>query len=169
MNGCFLHHEGCSFFLNLQHPDMRNEVETKLYVGNMSYRTTEEELRTVFSQAGTVTEVVIIKDKESGRPKGFGFVTMASAEDAEAAIAKFNGTEVGGRELKVNTARPLEERGGSRGGGGNRGGYNSNRGGNRGGGGGNRGGYNSNRGGGSGNRSGGNRGGGGNRRSFDEE
>lgn len=107
-------------------------METKLYVGNMSYQMTEEDLRAAFSEVGSVTEVVIIKDRDSGRPKGFGFVTMGSQEEAEAAIAKFNGKEIGGRELKVNTARPLEARsggGGNRGGGGGRGGYNSNRGG----------------------------------------
>lgn len=133
-------------------------MEAKLYVGNMSYRMTEDDLRKTFSEAGTVTDVVIIKDKESGRPKGFGFVTMGSQEEAQAAIDKFNGKEIGGRELKVNIARPLEERGGGNRGGGNRGGY----GGNRGGGGGNRGGYNQNRG-------GGNRGGGGNRRSYEDD
>lgn len=119
---------------------------------------TEEDLHKTFSEAGTVTEAIIIKDKESGRPKGFGFVTMSSDEEAEAAIAKFNGKELFGRALKVNKARPLEERkSGQRGGGrgGNRGGGRP--GGNRGGGrpGGNRGGNQQKRGG--GNRSGGQR------------
>ena len=127
-------------------------METKLYVGNMSYRMTEDEVREVFSEVGTVTEVVIIKDRESGRPKGFGFVTMSSAEEAQAAIEKFNGTEVAGRALKVNEARPLEKRGGGKRPGGNRGGG--------------RGGYNSNRG---GNRSGGGNRGGGNRRSYEDD
>ena len=87
----------------------------------MSYQTTEDELRTLFAEAGTVTDLVIIMDKFSGRPKGFGFVTMSSDEEAEAAIEKFDGKEFGGRELKVNKARPREDRGG------NRGGYNNNR------------------------------------------
>ena len=113
-------------------------MEPKVYVGNLSYRMTEDELREVFSEAGTVTEAVIIKDKETGRSKGFGFVTMGSQEEAQAAIDMFNGKEVAGRELKVNMARPLEKRGGGRRPGGNRGGgrggSHSNRGGNRGGG-----------------------------------
>ena len=95
---------------------MRNQVAAKLYVGNMSYNTTEEELRTMFSEVGTITDLVIIMDKFSGRPKGFGFVTMSSEAEAQAAIEKFDGKEVGGRQLKVNKARPREDR--------NRGGYN---------------------------------------------
>lgn len=96
-------------------------MESKLYVGNMSYNTTEDELRKLFSEVGTVTDLVIIMDKFSGRPKGFGFVTMSTEAEAEAAIAKYNGQQVGGRELKVNKARPREDRG-NRGGG-----YNNNR------------------------------------------
>ena len=97
-------------------------METKLYVGNMSYNTSEDELRTLFSEVGTVTDLVIIMDKFSGRPKGFGFITMSSEEEASAAIEKYDGKEVGGRQLKVNKARPREDRG-NRGGGG----YNNNR------------------------------------------
>jgi cold-inducible RNA-binding protein len=125
-------------------------LETKLYVGNMSYATDEEQLRTLFSEAGTVVAVDVIKDRDSGRPKGFAFITMSSKEEATKAIQMFNEKEVDGRALTVNEARPREERSGGfrpRSGGG---GYNSNRGGGGG-----------NRGGGSGNRSGGNRGGGG--------
>ena len=96
-------------------------MESKLYVGNMSYSTTEDELRTMFSEVGTINDLVIIMDKFSGRPKGFGFVTMSTEAEAEAAIAKYNGQQVGGRELKVNKARPREDRG-NRGGG-----YNNNR------------------------------------------
>jgi hypothetical protein len=109
-------------------------VEAKLYVGNLSYKTTEDELRDLFGQAGTVTAVDLIKDRDTGLSKGFAFVTMGSATEAEAAIRQFNGMAIGGRELKVNIARPREERpqGGGFGGGG---------GGGRGGGGGGRGGY----------------------------
>lgn len=96
-------------------------METKLYVGNMSYNTSEAALRTMFSEVGTITDLAIIMDKFSGRPKGFGFVTMSSQQEAEAAIAKYDGKEIDGRELKVNIARPREESGGSRGG------YNNNR------------------------------------------
>ena len=99
---------------------LRKILESKLYVGNMSYNTSEDELRKLFSEVGTVTDLVIIMDKFSGRPKGFGFVTMSTAAEAEAAIAKYNGQQVDGRELKVNKARPREDRG-------NRGGYNNNR------------------------------------------
>ncbi|HPC06745.1 MAG TPA: RNA-binding protein, partial [Anaerolineaceae bacterium] len=84
-------------------------MEVKLYVGNLSYSTTEDELRALFSQSGTVTDVAIIKDRDSGRSKGFAFVTMASQAEAEQAIKALNGTSVGERELKVNPARPREE------------------------------------------------------------
>lgn len=101
-------------------------MESKLYVGNLSYDTTEDQLRELFTQAGAVSEVVLIKDRDSGRSKGFAFVTMASQVDAENAIRMFNGKSVGNRELKVNVARPPEDRprtGGFGGGfGGNRGG-----------------------------------------------
>jgi RNA recognition motif-containing protein len=85
-------------------------LEVKLYVGNMSYDTTEETLRTMFSEAGTVTEVNLIKDRDTQRPKGFAFITMASQADAQKAITMFNAKEVDGRPLTVNTARPREER-----------------------------------------------------------
>ena len=106
-------------------------MESKLYVGNLSYSTTEDDLRTLFTQAGTVTSVALIKDRDSGQSKGFGFVEMSNQVEAEKAISMFNGYQLGERELKVNMARPREER--ARGGGfGNRGGG---RGGQRGGGG----------------------------------
>jgi len=124
-------------------------VEVKLYVGNMSYDMTEDQLKTVFAEAGSVVTVELIKDRNTGRSKGFAFVTMGSQADAENAIKLINGKEVGGRPLLVNTARPREERsfggGGGGGGGYGRSSYGSNRGG--GSGGGNRGGYGSNRGG----------------------
>lgn len=103
-------------------------VETKLYVGNLSYQTTEDELRALFAQAGTVNSVDLIKDRDSGMSKGFAFVTMASAEEAETAISQFNGRSLGDRELRVSVARPREERssgGGYGGGRGSGGGYRS--------------------------------------------
>jgi RNA recognition motif-containing protein len=104
----------------------------RLYVGNLSYQTTETDLTNLFEQVGQVESANIITDRDTGRSKGFGFVEMGN-EDAEKAIAQFNGTELNGRALTVNEARPREERSG---GGGGRGGY----GGGRGGGGGGRGG-----------------------------
>jgi cold-inducible RNA-binding protein len=89
----------------------------RLYVGNMSYSTTEADLRDLFGEAGTVSDVKVMLDRETGRPRGFAFVEMSSKVEADAAIAQFNGRDVGGRALKVNEA---EER--SSGGGGGRGG-----------------------------------------------
>lgn len=82
----------------------------KLYVGGLSYQTTEDALRAAFAQAGTVVSVVIIKDKFSGQSKGFGFVEMDSDEAADAAIAMFDGKPFEGRDLRVNVARPMEDR-----------------------------------------------------------
>ena len=96
-------------------------MNTKLYVGNLSYDTTENDLQDLFSQHGPVSEVVILQDRETGRGRGFGFVTMGTPEGAQAAIQALNGKEVQGRALTVNEARPREERSG--GGGGGRGGY----------------------------------------------
>lgn len=107
----------------------------KLYVGNLSFQTSSEELQQLFAQAGTVESATVVEDRDTGRSRGFGFVEMASKEEGEKAIQQFNGTDLNGRNLTVNEARPREDRG-NRGGGGGRGGY----GGNRGGGGGGRGG-----------------------------
>ncbi|PYJ65239.1 MAG: RNA-binding protein [Verrucomicrobia bacterium] len=100
---------------------------TKLYVGNLSFNTTENELQELFSQAGTVQEVSLMQDKFTGKSRGFAFVTMGSEEDAQNAISKLNGQTVEGRALTVNEARPREPRppgGGGRGGyGGGGGGY----------------------------------------------
>lgn len=82
----------------------------KLYVGGLSYSTTEESLREAFSQAGTVESATIIIDKMTGRSKGFGFVEMATDEEAQQAIEKWNDQEFEGRRLTVNEARPLEDR-----------------------------------------------------------
>jgi RNA recognition motif-containing protein len=84
-------------------------METKLYVGNLSYDTTETSLRTAFEQSGTVVEVAIIKDRDTGRMKGFAFVTMSSAEEAQNAIQSLNEKMLDNRELKVNIAKPREE------------------------------------------------------------
>ena len=85
-------------------------METKLYVGNLSYKTTEEGLRALLSQAGTVATVDMIKDRDTGRPKGFAFVTMGSQAEAEKAISMFDGKSLDDRVIKVNIARPRKER-----------------------------------------------------------
>ncbi|HNT25967.1 MAG TPA: RNA-binding protein [Anaerolineales bacterium] len=84
-------------------------METKLYVGNLSYDTTEESLRTAFAQSGTVVSVDMIKDRDTGRMKGFAFVTMGNQEEAERAIKAMNEKTLDNRELRVNIARPREE------------------------------------------------------------
>src|SRR5512138_104950 len=104
-------------------------METKLYVGNLSYSTSEDEIRSLFAQAGTVTSVALIKDRDTGQSKGFAFVEMSNQSEAEKAIQQFNGYMLGQRPLKVNMARPREERGGFGGGGGRGGGFGGGRGG----------------------------------------
>src|SRR5207244_3443466 len=94
---------------------------TKLYVGNLSFNTTENELQELFSQAGAVQEVTLMQDKFTGKSRGFAFVTMGSEQDAQNAITKFNGQSVEGRPLTVNEARPREARPPGGGGGGGRG------------------------------------------------
>lgn len=112
-------------------------MAVKLYVGNLPYTTTEDELREMFAQAGTVESVVIIKDRDTGSSKGFAFVEMSSQTEAQNAINTLNGQKIGNRELRVNAARPREERGDSFGGGrGGGGGYGGGGGGYGGGGGG---------------------------------
>jgi RNA recognition motif-containing protein len=117
-------------------------MSTKLYVGNLAFKTSSEDLQDLFAQAGTVESANVVTDRDSGFSRGFGFVEMASAEEAQTAIQQLNGKEIDGRALTVNEARPREERSGG-GGGGNRGGSGGGGGGNRGGGGGGggRGGY----------------------------
>jgi RNA recognition motif-containing protein len=88
----------------------------KIYVGNLPYSATEDELRELFSQHGDVTSVSLVNDRETGRPRGFGFVEMAD-EDADSAIQALDGAQMGGRTLKVNEARPRENGGGGGGGG----------------------------------------------------
>ena len=95
-------------------------MEAKLYVGNLPYTTADADLESLFSQAGSVKSAQVIRDRESGRSKGFGFVEMSSSDEANAAINMFHGKDFNGRPLTVNLARPREERSG--GGGGFRGG-----------------------------------------------
>ena len=114
-------------------------MATRLYVGNLSFRATAEELQELFSQAGEVSSANVVTDRETNRSRGFGFVEMADDAGAQAAIEQFNGKDFQGRSLTVNEARPREDRGG--GGGGGRGGYGGNRGGGGGYGGGGGGGY----------------------------
>jgi cold-inducible RNA-binding protein len=114
-------------------------MSTKLYVGNISFNTTNQDLNDLFGSVGTVESANVVEDRETGRSRGFGFVEMASKEDADNAIAQLNGKEIDGRELKVNEAKPREDRGGGgRGGYGGGGGRGGNRGGGYGGGGGSR-------------------------------
>ncbi len=107
-------------------------MSMKLYVGNLSFQTSSEDLQQLFAQAGTVESASVVEDRDTGRSRGFGFVEMSSEEEGESAISQFNGKEVSGRALNVNQAKPREDRGG---GGGGRGGYgggnNRNGGGNR--------------------------------------
>jgi len=97
-------------------------VAKKVYVGNLSYGTTDSDLQRMFEEFGTVESAQVIMDRESGRSKGFGFVEMGSQQEAEAAIKGLNGKDIDGRALTVNEAKPREDRGGRSGGGG-RGGY----------------------------------------------
>jgi RNA recognition motif-containing protein len=115
-------------------------MSTKLYVGNLSFNTSTQDLEQMFAEFGTVQSTNIIEDRETGRSRGFAFVEMSSKEEGQNAISALNGKEIDGRSLTVNEAKPREDRGGSggggnRGGGGGRGGYGGG-GGNRGGGGG---------------------------------
>jgi len=96
---------------------------TKLYVGNLPFSTTEAELRSMFEPFGEVASASIVMDRETGRPRGFGFVEMANADQAKAAINGMHGKNIGGRDLTVNEARPKEARSGGGFGGGGRGGY----------------------------------------------
>lgn len=132
--------------------DFINMSNSKLYVGNLSFQTSEDELRSHFEQFGAVTDIYVAMDKFTGRPRGFAFITMGTDEEAKTAIEKTNGVQLGGRALQVNEARPKEDRpsgggfggggerrGGFGGGGGGRGGFGG--GGGRGGRGGDRGGF----------------------------
>lgn len=98
-------------------------MSTKLYVGNLSFQTTSQDLQELFAQAGTVQSANVIEDHDTGRSRGFAFVEMSTNAEAVAAIDQFNGKEVGGRALKVNEAKARENRGGGGGRGSNNGGY----------------------------------------------
>ena len=119
-------------------------MSMKLYVGNLSFATSNSDLQELFASVGTVESASVVEDRDTGRSRGFGFVEMSSKEEGERAIEELNGKEIDGRELKVNEAKPRENRAGGGyggGGGGGRGGYGGGgggRGGNRGGGGGGR-------------------------------
>ena len=89
-------------------------MSTKLYVGNLSFDTTTQDLETLFGESGTVTSTNVIEDRDTGRSRGFAFVEMSTAEEAKAAITALDGKDVGGRNLKVNEAKPREASGGSR-------------------------------------------------------
>ncbi|MEO8041665.1 MAG: RNA-binding protein, partial [Acidobacteriota bacterium] len=92
-------------------------MSTKLYVGNLSFNTSSQDLETMFAEAGTVQSANIVEDRETGRSRGFGFVEMSSKEEAQTAITNFDGKELDGRSLKVNEAKPRENRSGGGGGG----------------------------------------------------
>jgi RNA recognition motif-containing protein len=115
--------------------------QKKLYVGNLSFQCTEAELREAFSAHGQVASVALVMDRDTGRPRGFAFVEMDSDQAAQAAIQALDGHDLGGRTIRVNVARPREDRGGGGGGGGGYGGRGGGGGGYGGGGGGRRGGY----------------------------
>ena len=91
-------------------------MSTKLYVGNLAFQTTSQDLEQLFGTAGTVQSASVVEDRDTGRSRGFAFVEMSSEEEATSAIAQFNGKEIGGRFLKVNEAKPQENRGGNGGG-----------------------------------------------------
>jgi RNA recognition motif-containing protein len=95
-------------------------MEVKLYVGNLSYETSEDDLRTLFSQAGAVASVALIKDRDTGRSKGFAFIEMTTQAEAQKAISMYNSYQMNDRALTVNLARPREERSGFGGGAGGR-------------------------------------------------
>ena len=104
-------------------------MEKRLYVGNLPFDTTEDQLHEMFSAHGQITQVKLVTDQETGRSRGFGFVEMSTEQEAQIAIDKMNKAKVGDRELTVNEARPRPEKSGGRGGfGGNRGGYGGGRG-----------------------------------------
>ena len=109
-------------FFHSQTGERYISMSTKLYVGNLAFQTTSQELQQLFGQAGTVQSASVVEDRDTGRSRGFAFVEMSSQEEATSAIEQFNGKELSGRALKVNEAKPRENRGGGRGFSDNRGG-----------------------------------------------
>jgi RNA recognition motif-containing protein len=99
-------------FFHSQKGERYISMSTKLYVGNLAFQTTNQELQQLFGQAGTVQSASVVEDRDTGRSRGFAFVEMSSEEEATSAINQFNGKELGGRALKVNEAKPRENRGG---------------------------------------------------------
>ncbi len=102
-----------------EHADSERSYETqtmnsKLYIGNLSFKTSEADLRDSFGRFGSVTDVYVATDRETGRPRGFAFVTFGTAEESKLATEKMNGTDLDGRQITVNEARPKEEMGGNR-------------------------------------------------------
>ena len=91
-------------------------MSMKLYVGNLAFATSSQDLQELFAAAGTVESASVVEDRDTGRSRGFGFVEMSTKEEGAAAIQKFNGTDLGGRALNVNEAKPREDRGGGGGG-----------------------------------------------------
>jgi RNA recognition motif-containing protein len=110
-----------SFHSAIQKPQSISKMSTKLFVGNLSFNTTENDLQDLFAAYGPVQQVDMIMDRMTGRPRGFGFVTMENQDDAKKAIEALHGKPFGGRDLTVNEARPREDRPGGGGGGGGRG------------------------------------------------
>jgi cold-inducible RNA-binding protein len=95
---------------------VKKQMTMKLYVGNLAFETSSNDLQTLFAQAGTVESVSLIEDRETGRSRGFGFVEMSTKEEGAKAVEQFNGKDLAGRTLKVNEAKPRENRGGGNGG-----------------------------------------------------
>jgi RNA recognition motif-containing protein len=120
-------------FFHSQYGERYIYMSTKLYVGNLSFQTTSQDLTALFAQAGSVQSASVVEDRDTGRSRGFAFVEMSTEDEATSAIAQFNGKEISGRALKVNEAKPRENRGGgSHGFSNNRGGFGGNNGGNNG-------------------------------------
>ena len=95
-------------------------MSTKLYVGNLSFNTSSQDLETIFAEAGTVQSASVVEDRDTGRSRGFGFVEMSTKEEAQTAISSFDGKDLDGRNIKVNEAKPRENRNGGGGFGGGR-------------------------------------------------
>jgi RNA recognition motif-containing protein len=103
-----------SFFFHSQKGERYISMSTKLYVGNLAFQTTNQDLQQLFGQAGTVQSASVVEDRDTGRSRGFAFVEMSNEQEANSAIQQFNGKEFDGRALKVNEAKPRENRGGGR-------------------------------------------------------